>query len=428
MSEREKKPAESLGTVKSLAAKPWAKWVLVIFMAILYFAWGISVLIRDKQADFNLYYMAAYGFAHGKDIYGADPALWAELARDTGIRNYAPPYRYPPLTALLVWPLTSLPPVPAAAVWLLLSAAACMASAMLLGSILGSPYGSALSLALCLGYVPVLTTMNVGQVNALVLLSLSASLRGLMKNPLDAGRRRSLAPGIGAAAGSMLKLVPLAHLLYLGWTRKWRDLALGFITLIVLLALALPLVGRDGLRSYAAHFFSLGESGTLVPVGANQSFNGFFSRTLAGVLDPGSIRSIILASACLFVIATIALCWPSGERKRMIPLEFALITIAVNLITPYAWYHQLILLLIPILVLAGRALEDPKKAWILLPLAACYAALDVHGLFWHSFEGKPFLVSTPLYAALTIWGILASIIVREKKDWRRAGDEGGGRR
>ena len=395
--------------LEGYAAKPRVMRGLVLSMILLYAVWGASVLVRNKQADFNLYYMAAYGFAHGEDIYGANDRLWAELAGKTGITNYAPPYRYPPLTALLVWPLIFLSPAIAAALWLAATAAACIASAWLLGRSLGSHRGMAISLTLALGYVPILTTMNVGQVNGFVLLCLSLSLWGL-------SRRSSFpVPGLGAAAGAMLKLVPFAHLLYLGWSRRWREFAFGLLALVALFSLALPLIGLNGLESYFRHFLSLGEAGSLVPIGSNQALNGFFSRTLSGRIDPESIRALALGSAGLFVLATVALCWPAGDRKKTTILEFSLITVAINLITPYAWYHQFVLLLIPFVVLTDRAASSPRDRWMLAPLALAYIATDLHGLAWHSFEGKPLLSSMPLFAALTLWGFLASAIIREKR-------------
>ena len=58
----------------------------------------------------------------------SDPA-WDNLAAEMGVTNYTRPYRYPPLTAELVAPLTALPPRAAASLWLVLSAVAAIVAA-----------------------------------------------------------------------------------------------------------------------------------------------------------------------------------------------------------------------------------------------------------------------------------------------------------
>lgn len=118
----------------------------------------------------RLYYLAAYGFAHGADVYGE--VDWARLAQETHVTNYAPPYRYPPLTAQLVWPLTMLSPRLAALIWLSASALVFIASAWLLGRSSRSPFGVTLALVLLLFFVPPLTTLHAGQVNGFLLLAL----------------------------------------------------------------------------------------------------------------------------------------------------------------------------------------------------------------------------------------------------------------
>ncbi len=388
-------------------------WLLVAALIGLYAGWIGYVIARNKPCDFYLYYLAAYGFAHGEDVYGE--VDWARLAQETHVTNYAPPYRYPPLTAQLVWPLTVLAPRLAALIWLSASALAFIASAWLLGRSSQSPFGVPLALGMLLFFVPSLTTLHAGQVNGFLLLALAFALYAF-------ARRRPVWLGAGVAIGAMLKLVPVAHLGYLAWRRQWRAALAGAIVIVLLLGSAIPLIGRSGLASYARNFSTLGAVGGLIPGGASQSVGSFFARLLVAgegrwaLTDaPQLARWLGWGVSLLLVVATMALCWPRGDLSNLFALEFALVTTTASLVTPYVWYHQLVVLLIPFFILVERALTRPRLRWMLVPLAIGYVVTDVHGLAWHHLEFCPLLVSMPFYTALMLWGLLAWIIMQQKR-------------
>jgi len=176
---------------------------LGVLLLFLYAGWIAYQWQRDKLYDFNLYYIAASGLRDGLDIYdlardysGENAAAWAELAEAYGVEHYAPPYRYPPLTAQLVLPLTYLDDRTAGTLWLLLSGLAFAASAWLMGKVSHAPQGPAIALGLMLVFVPALTTLHAGQVNGFVLLTLTAGYWGLE-------RRNDLAAGIGIAVAAL---------------------------------------------------------------------------------------------------------------------------------------------------------------------------------------------------------------------------------
>lgn len=399
-------------TIESISQVRYLCWLLVATLIALYTGWIGYVMVRDKPCDFYLYYLAAYGFSQGEDVYGE--VDWARLAQETHITNYAPPYRYPPLTAELVWPLTRLPARWAALVWLIASALAFITSAWLLGRSSQMPFGVPLALGLLLFFVPPLTTLHAGQVNGFLLLALAFALHAF-------SRQRSAWMGIGIAIGAMLKLVPLAHLCYLIWRRYWGAALTTVIVIMLLLGCALPLVGQIGFFSYARNFFALGAAGGLISAGASQSLSSFFARLLVAETGrwaladaPQLARWLGWGTSLVIILATMALCWPRGNPSQLFALEFAFVTTAVSMVTPYVWYHQLAVLLIPFFVLAERALTMPRLHWMLAPLAVGYILTDVHGLAWHHLEFCPFLVSMPFYTMLMLWGLLARLIWREK--------------
>ena len=409
----------ALGGLFDRVARSWR--LMVILLAVLYAGWIATVLERDRTVDFYVYYLAAYGFEHGINMYAPPPGTWAELAARAGVARYETQYYYPPLTALLVWPLTVLPARLAAGVWLVATAAAFMMSGWLLGGSSRLAAGRTLALGLVLGFVPALATLHAGQVNGLLLLTLAIAYVNL--------RRSHWGPGLGIGTGVMLKLVPVAHLAYLAWRGRWRTVLIGGASIAVLMLCSLPLVGLGGVMAYLGPGVRQAPLSGLMPSGANQSLNGLVSRLALALQGAGYLNDAAnvaqwtwLALAAGLVGASAWLCWPGTRRSRggpddaqRVELEFALVTAAVTLIAPYTWYHQLAVLVIPFFVLTERALGTARLRWLLLPLALGYLATDLHGLAWHALEAYPLLVSMPCYTALLLWAALAWLIARHKR-------------
>jgi hypothetical protein len=387
--------------------------VLVALVAV-YAGWIGYQFVRNKLIDFNVYYISAAGFRQGVDIYAlarehgtTNLPQWARLAAEHGIDFYTHPYLYPPLTAQIVLPLTLLPPRLAGMIWLVLTAATFVLSAWLLGKSSALHNGVPLAYFLLLLFVPPLTTMHAGQVNGFLLLSLSLAVYGL-------GRRDWVRAGIGVALGTLFKLIPVALLLYLAWRRQWKATGMA-VTLIAVLLLTAPLTLEPGaLRSYARHFLILGRLGTVFRTPPNQSLNGFFGRLLADLLHDQMIYRIYLISAGIVVLGTVACCWPFGPRRYAWRLEFSLIVCALLLITPYTWYHQLVLLLIPFFMVAMAVIRGCAPRWWLALLALGFLVTDLHGLLWHQLSGR-MLLSMPFYTTVMLWGMLAWLIIQRKR-------------
>lgn len=402
-----------------------ARWLLLAALVVLYTGWIGYVVSRDKPLDFYVYYLAAGAFLRGQNAYEISAPAWDDLAAEMGVTNYTRPYRYPPLTAELVAPLTLLPPRTAAILWLALSAVMAVAAAWWLalppsippaggGEVRGG-YCWALALGGLLLFVPPLTTLHAGQVNLLLLASLTLALWAF-------ARRKPIWLGMGLGVGTSLKVVPLALIGYLLWRGQWRALLAAILVIVALLLAAVPLVGWDGLVSYGQKAILLGEPGRLFPQPTNQTFNGFFARLLmehsegpALADNPGLAHRLSLVCGLVLTIATVVICWPTGRVRHFFPLEFALIVTALQLIPPFTWYHQLVLLLIPFVILLREALHTRGLRWMLAPLAVGYVITDLHGLLWHHLQGLTLLQSTPFYTMLMLWGMLAWLIVRRKR-------------
>ena len=379
-----------------------AVWVLVL-LVLLYAGWLTYVIAADRPLDFYVYYMAAETFARGGSAYSISDAEWDALASNLGITNYTRPYRYPPHVAALLTLFRPLGPRGAMVVWVIANAAAMIAGAWLLGQAWGG-WWPAISLAGLGLFVPPLATLLAGQVNGLLFFSLAWALWGLV-------HRRDGALGVGLALGAALKVIPLALVLYLFWRRRWRAGLIAAGVLVILTLACVPVVGWQSLIDYAQSAVFLGRPDTVYVVPTNQTFTAVLGRAISPTSD------MVLSSArwlgLLMVITTVALCWPMGDTARTMPLEFGLIVAALQLIPPFTWYHQLVLLLLPTLIVVERLWAEQR--WCGLGgLAVLFFLTDLHGLGWHYVEEWPWATSFPFLFGIALWGLAAWLLLREK--------------
>ena len=103
------------------------------FLALAVFAYAYFNVARvkhDYTNDFYVYYIAAAAFAGGEDAYSLTFEQFHAWAQQLGVPDgHAYPYYYPPLPALMVWPLTGLDVQTASLLWAFASAAAMSSSA-----------------------------------------------------------------------------------------------------------------------------------------------------------------------------------------------------------------------------------------------------------------------------------------------------------
>lgn len=395
-------------------ALPWVRYTLLVALALLYSGWIGYQWIRNQLFDFNVYYLSAYGFVNGVDVYGmvqeyatTNSARWVELARAAGVEYYAPPYRYPPLTAQLIVPLLNFPVQTAGVIWLALTAVAYLLSAWWLGKLWTQPEGPSIVYLLMLGFVPALTTLHAGQVTGFVLLALTAAMVGI-------ARRNGWLTGFALAVAALLKLLPLALVFYLGWRKQWLAVAVAVLSMVAIMLTAPLMFGDAILGNFGKNFVAMGEPGVIHDTATNQGISGVLARFLSPTLESATIYRIYMITALFFLLATIALCWPMGNLPAHWRLEYGLIICTLMLIPPYNWYHMLVLLAIPLVVVVEQLWR--KQQWGLLAVAlVLYVATDIHGLFFHSFEFVTYLTSFPFLFVVFLWGVLAWAILGERR-------------
>ena len=199
---------ENLSRLKAITAKP-GFFVLVfglLFAGLMFQA--LPRMLRGPMgaADFEHFYEASKALAAGADIYAGDTQH----------------YIYPPLLALLLRPLSSIPLSAAAGTWLvlnggLLAAAAWLAARTAVSRLDCFARDRLIAQAAILGSLLLLieihADLHLGQSDGLVLFALVLALNCLDERPIVAGLFLGLAGAV--------KYIALAYIPYLVLRRRW---------------------------------------------------------------------------------------------------------------------------------------------------------------------------------------------------------------
>lgn len=371
---------------------------------LIYFLLGLFLLLfgyycvtHNKGIDFYTYFIASTGFHEGMRVYLMDWSGFKALADSLKISIFAFPYYYPPLTAQIIFPLILLPPKVAYGIWIFLSIIATALGVYCLAN--GKNFLTLLLISF--GFLAVEVTFYAGQVNALLFLALSFAYYALSKN-------NNILAGLGIAVGIMLKIIPIAHFGYFIWRGKFKAALAVILFLLVFFGLSLPWVG---LQAWGDFFHSLAlysHPSSLATISSNEAVSGLIARLVA---DTALSIKLWHFSAAFLIVATALVCWPRGEFNSLFDLEFGLVTVAINLVMPYTWHHQNMLLLIPMLLLIKRS--DFADNLLLIFLAIGYVIIDWHAVMWHQLT-NPLLSSLPTIFALFLWAVLAYKILSIK--------------
>jgi transposase-like protein len=211
-----------------------------ILVVCVYLLAAAAVILLRTPIDYPVYVMAAYGFSRGEDVYSWTEADYARAAEALGFSRYAPPYRYPPLAALLVLPGLSFPDR-GMGIWVAAQALSALLTAEALARMARDPARRIL-IRLGVGLLPpFFVSLYAGQVNPLVTLGMILAVRWI-----DRGREGW--GGLLLGLSLMLKplaLGPAALCLYEGRRKALAGMALGVALSLAagLLAFGPPALG-----------------------------------------------------------------------------------------------------------------------------------------------------------------------------------------
>jgi len=333
-------------------------------------AFGAEPLVTGRGTDFRAYVEAASALRAGHDPYA-------------GVH----PYLYPPLLAVLLVPLTSLPAPAAAWLWAIASAAALAASAALVAK------GSTRVLALALVFAPFAATQWNLQANAFVLLLLV-----LARARLD----RGFEAGGGALLGLSIALKPFGLLAApaLALAGRWRAALAAAGAALVPFVLVVPFTGVAGAAASADAVKRILGASWVETYGGNVSLNGSLDRLATGGAGPSRHRAVGLAvAASTFALVAAAAAGAAQRGRRLRPSAVVDAGLAATLLgASSSWLHHS-----AVLFPAVASLPPPAQA----AATALYAAAAAWRVFaaWGAAAGA----AAPLAgtAALVLVWLLA---------------------
>jgi hypothetical protein len=358
---------------KSAIAALRRPWILAILStaAIWYAADGLRAGRGFERADFSSYYMWAYAARHNLNPYIVDfEPIAASLHLRTDGMDHAD---YPPTFILMFEPLTALSPRAAYRLWIGLSAAAFAAALiLLLGGDSGLDFRIRIAMAaLAILFYPIRVHFNWAQTQ-LVLLPMLIIADRLLE------RGRYKVAGFIVALAGLIKIFPLFICGYLIAERRWRAMSFTAIGLAAGSVATIALLGIPSSAAFGARLAEVFTGGWLARHGKADSvelvsMSTFVSRMVAGIIgvhsgamfDATRVIAITLAVTAILLgaaRATRATIGDPGRRRR----SFALWIVTMVLLSPTAWIHYMVLLLVPyaeLVIAANRGAASRRAIW-----------------------------------------------------------------
>jgi hypothetical protein len=176
--------------------------------------------------------------------------------------------------------------------------------------------------------------------------------------------------GIFLGAATAIKLFPGFLFLYFVLQRRWRAVAAGAASIVVLTMWTVAVLGIESYREYIVDVIpTLGSWRSSWP---NVSLLGFWSK----LLDPNSnvgttiplVRSPLLARAgtwisCALAVAAVVVVVRRARSRSERDHAFATCITAMLLVTPIVWDHYFLLLLLPIALLWTSLPSSGPARW-----------------------------------------------------------------
>jgi Glycosyltransferase family 87 len=320
----------------------------------------LSVQRHFNQPDFSQYYVYAYAMRKGLNPYIVDLTPLAQtLHLSLGWTRAA----YSPTFILCFEPLTLLSPFAAYWTWTAINVAFFSLALFLLLDEFDLSGGLLLA-ALAIFYAPVTSHFHFAQTQILVLLLLTLAMRAV-KNGHDA------VAGATLALAGLLRVFPLIMVGYLLVCRKWFALLSMGLVLAAGVSVTSAFLGFGRTLSFLQLIFPLSQQlrapvAISLPAAISRMF-WLFKEQPSELLD--LVRRITVLIACLFVVALTIRATATRNRVNTVASGrvFGLWVVTMVLITPTAWPHYMVLLLLPFALLASsisRGDSSSRTIWL----------------------------------------------------------------
>ena len=339
----------AMDTLRQSRRRVLIEWVLAAFLLALFVRSGLVPAWRTLNTDFPNDYLVASLYQKGIPLDRVYEWEWLQRENDhlgipQKVAGFAP---HPPLCALPVLPLTSLPVLQAKRVWILLSLGFLAGSIYFLHRATEIPLQWVAIIAfLCL--YPLQVNFWLGQYYVLLLFLTCCSYFAFRTG-------RGLLSGILISIAACLKIVPFLFLLLFIRRKEWRA-ALGFVLgCFVLTAISVGLFGVGVHRVYLFEVFPRTILGDLLsPYSVHwNSFSALWHRLF--LYEPELNPVPVFGSVAFYVVAQVltwaVLCFSffsftDTDSDRHGELQWAAFTSLLLLLSPMPAPYQYCLLIL----------------------------------------------------------------------------------
>jgi alpha-1,2-mannosyltransferase len=356
---RAAKPAPSR---RPFTLAPQMLWIIGIASAALLAIYSLWYSANEPEMDFQVYRMG------GRHTFG--PGLYSSQIEVLG-RHLS--FTYPPLAALLFWPISHLSVFAGQVLWDALNLAALVAliavsiAAARSRRLASSDWRTALTLLLPVALLlyPVRSDLALGQINIVLILMIVADLTtGL------SWRSHSFPHGVLVGLAAAVKLTPLVFIPYLVVSRQWRAVRDTTLTFVLVTGALFAVSSQASWMYFTKDAFDVKRVGNSLTNG-NQA------------LHSAIIRAHLAPSPVLFnLIEAVVFCGgvaiAAMAYRRSSPLLAVLVCAATGLLlSPISWLHHYVWI-VPALIWLTVGTDRPAR-----------------GALWALLAGLTFMVAPP---------------------------------
>jgi alpha-1,2-mannosyltransferase len=357
------------------------------------------------------------------------------LAMDEGT-DIAKEFNYPnpPVMAVLLLPLASLPPLAGALAWFYLKVAMTLLAIHWVFRLVetpGRPFPAvAQALTVLLSLRPILGDLEHGNVNLFILFLVVAALAALQA-------RRDVLSGILLGLAISCKVTPALFVPYLVWKRAWRSLAGVAIGLALFLwpgvVPSLRLGFAENQRQLVSWYQEMVRpflvEGKVTSEHPNQSLPGLVYRLVTASpsfstyvdnvytpteydnflrLDPGQARWLVKGCMGLFAFLVVWTCrTPIGARQGwQLAAEYSLVVLGMLLFSERTWKHHCVTLLLPFAVLCYYLTACQPSRALARAVATVLVATTLLMAMTSTVFDKDFAKQAQVYGAYSVAHVL----------------------
>jgi len=392
---------------------------------------GASVLDIFRTSgftDFDILFHSAQRLAEGHSPY----------LRGLFNAPFGGYYKFPPLVAILLAPLTVFDWLAVARAYAFVGLLLYVITFFVLTRIVALPLFSPSFFLLALAFLlsqPTLDTLSGAQHEFLILLLFTISYWGML-HP----RYGETVAGVSFGIVILIKLYPILILPYFVIRRAWRAILALMVTIIGLTLFSIAAGGLDLQRQF--WFLILPNLSGATAWLENQSFFGFFARLVVdgSAVDPIRVTVVPFATWAQYVAILISLGMSFAVilRDSRPQFAFAIWVPLTLLLGPNSWIHYEVLLLLPLAIMLSefrRGANVWEWALLLVSTALITFGNEINVIDLHIRWG--WVQSYKFYGVFGFWGLglywawsrsevkesIPQIIKSYRPNWLRKGQD-----